>query len=185
MPYWHRLEKTLADKSQLSKFNPMNIASNKPPMKQRPVLRLKLGPAAPVTATVKVAEAAPSSSKTLPKLNPERAAAIAAEKAAASERVALRKAIQQRASKTMEALMERFPLCFGKPVPLKINIVPDIFDAAPDLDRHDVVNALDGYCNSTAYKAVLVKDAARIDLGGCPVGVVTAHHARCAAPRLG
>jgi len=139
--------------------------ANRLPLKQRPVLRLKLGPTPKpaVTATVKVAEAAAPPKAVPYKMSAERAAAIAVEKAAEASRLALREAIQQRAIKTMETLMDRFPLCFNKPVPLKVGIRKDVYGAAPDLDRHDIANALDRYCNSEAYKAVLVEGAVRID----------------------
>jgi ProP effector len=160
---------------------------NRLPIKQRPVLRLKLGPAPKpaATASVKVAEAAPEPPRAVPyKISAERAAAIAVERAAEASRLALREAIQQRAIKTMETLMDRFPLCFNKPVPLKVGIRKDVYAAAPDLDRHDVVNALNGYCNSEAYKAVLVEGATRIDLNGDTAGVVTRSHVTLAAKHL-
>jgi hypothetical protein len=146
--------------------------SNRLPIKMRPTLKLKLGPAPnpPVTTTFKVAEAAaPEPPGTPP--HPEHVAAI-------------REAIQQRALKTLEALADRFPLCFGRLVPLKINIQRDIYAAAPELNRHDVMNALDGYCNGKAYQTALVEGAARLDLNGCPVGFVTAGHARYATRQL-
>ena len=78
----------------------------------------------------------------------------------------------------MKVLVERFPTCFAKPTPLKVNIHRDIWAVAQDLDRHDVINALGLYCTSDSYKAVLVEGAARVDLEGRPSGEVTKDHVK-------
>jgi RNA chaperone ProQ/FINO-like protein len=115
--------------------------SDKLPMKMRPVLKLKLGPAsapqlcnaslgaaAPVPTPVPVPKptpappAPPAAKATPPELNEaeiagrarraERAAAIAAEKDAKAAVIAKRVALHQRAMKMREILAERFPACF-------------------------------------------------------------------------
>jgi ProP effector len=150
----------------------MNIAVNK----TKPILRLKFGtppmsPPEPLSVKVMASEVPPKRP-----MSAERATAIQAEKAVVAERLAIKAAIQQRAAKTMEILAERFPLCFGKPTPLKVNIHRDIFAAAPDLDRHDITNALHNYCSRNDYKTVLVEGAVRVDLNGQPAGGVTRSH---------
>src|SRR5215831_15905893 len=51
---------------------------------------------------------------------------------------------------TRAELTRRFPKCFppigSEPRPLKIGIKRDIIAAAPDLDRHDLINAIAVYC---------------------------------------
>ena len=59
-----------------------------------------------------------------------------------------------------------------------------IFDAAPDLDRHDVINALTDYVNSPDYQQAMVEGATRVALDGSSAGTVTASHAQWAQTKL-
>jgi hypothetical protein len=169
--------------------------SNRLPIKQRPTLKLKFGPAShvnspeaksqtpapePVTATVKVEEAAPPqpTKPSSPELNE-------AERAGRASRTERQAAI----ATTRRILIKRWSNCFKgymRPKkPIKVGIHRDIFAAAPELDAKTVKMTLRRYVSDASYRAALIEGAARYDLNGCPDGVVTEQQARDAAMKLG
>lgn len=86
-------------------------------------------------------------------------------------------------------LVKRFPACFAmyeaRRRPLKIGIRSDIaatLDGA--ITPHDLANALRVYCGNRGYLASTRTGAARIDLAGKPVGVVTEQESQSAKERL-
>lgn len=87
----------------------------------------------------------------------------------------------------VELLKAHFPLCFKdiKEVqPLKIGIKQDLVKLLSTReeivigDKACMVNSLSYYVNSPAYHKRIIEGAARIDLEGNPVGVVTAEEAK-------
>jgi sRNA-binding protein len=119
---------------------------NKIPLKERPVLKLKLAPA-PIT--------------------PAKVAPPAGE---ASE------ARRERALRIRDTLIERWPNCFKGPeqakLPLKIGIHRDIKAIAPELSTKDLGTAIRSYVSDDQYRQAMVAGAARFDLDGNPAGVV-------------
>ena len=113
-------------------------------------------------------------------------------KANLAEREAQRRAIRRRERATRKLLAKRFPQCFagfGKPKrPFKIGIFADIIERAPDIDRHDLTNAVDDYCGGgCSYLAACVEGAERVDLDGNVTGIITkgeAHHSAWKLARL-
>jgi ProP effector len=99
-----------------------------------------------------------------------------------------RRATPAKVMATRAELASRFPKCFkpaGAPkLPLMIGIDRAMFEAAPDLDRHDVANAIADYCTGRSYHAAMVAGAARVDLNGESAGVVTDSAAGHAKARL-
>jgi ProP effector len=99
-----------------------------------------------------------------------------------------RRAERAKAMATRAELVSRFPKCFkpaGAPkLPLMIGIDRAVFEAAPDLDRHDVANAIADYCTGKSYHAAMVAGAARVDLSGTSAGVVTGSAAGHSKTRL-
>jgi hypothetical protein len=105
--------------------------------------------------------------------------------------VQLRPPINHRAMKVRRTLVKRFPRCFcvfGKPKrPLKIGIFADITERAPDIDRHDLINAMADYCGGGSYHAACVEGAERVDLDGNVTGIVNkseAAHSACKLRKL-
>ena len=135
------------------------------PIKQRPVLKLKLG-AAPKPA---------AQSKPAPAAKP---------KSVSAEDVRKRRALAMQ-----ETLVQRFPAAFkpqGQPrLPLKIGIYDDIISLAPDLPEAEVKNAIRLYVNQRFYNRVIIEGAPRVDLNGEPAGLVTAEQAAWAKIKLG
>jgi ProP effector len=88
---------------------------------------------------------------------------------------------------TIATLAKRFPAAFvvfeRRRRPLKIGIHEDIIAAAPDLDRALLMRAL-SYTGNRCYLAALRAGAARVDLTGVAVDVVSAEHAAFAAQRV-
>lgn len=128
----------------------------------------------------------------------ERRAAVHAEavevkrqRAARVERQAAhleRDALRLRVLKMQETLCERYPACFkmsGTKLPLKIGIDKDVISAAPDLNEDDVRWAIKVYVRDPAYLEMMIEGAARVDLDGHPVGVVTENEARWAVVKSG
>src|SRR5580692_2506829 len=114
------------------------------PMKQRPVLKLKLGAAPKSIARSKPAPAAP-----IPKP------------------VSAEDMLKRRALAMQETLVQRFPAAFkpqGQPrLPLKIGIYDDIINFAPDLPEAEVKKAVMLYVNQRSYNRVVIEGAARVD----------------------
>jgi ProP effector len=170
-----------------------SVAQN--PLKQRPILRLKLGrPASapepePVTATVKVEEAAPQqpTKPSSPGLNEAEKAgrALRAEQRAKWEASEARR---ERAFKIRDTLIERWPDCFRGPeqakLPLKTGIHRDIKAIAPELSSRDLGTAIAYYVNDYKYRQAMIEGAARVDLDGNAAGIVTKDQAGRSAMKL-
>jgi ProP effector len=69
-------------------------------------------------------------------------------------------------------------------VPLAIGILKSLFAAAPDLDRHGLINAIADYCGGQSYQRALVVGVNRIGLDGKPAGTVSPSHAEHARKSL-
>jgi len=103
---------------------------------------------------------------------------------------ALLRATHTRMLDTRAELAIRFPRCFmpighQTKLPLMLGIDRAACEAAPDLDRHDVINAVADYCTGRSYLAAMIEGAARVDLHGNAVGVVSAGNEAFAKMRLG
>jgi hypothetical protein len=125
----------------------MKRSTTKIPLKERPVLKLKLAPApAPITPA---------------KLAPPREAS---------------EARRERAFRMRDTLIERWPNCFKGPeqakLPLKIGIHRDIKAIAPELSTKDLGTAIRYYVADYQYRQAMVAGAARFDLDGNPAGAV-------------
>jgi ProQ/FINO family len=96
-----------------------------------------------------------------------------------AEERAIRRARHRRMLEVRQMLIERYPKCFqafGMPkLPFALGIRKALLGAVPDIDPHDLINALDDYVSGKTYLAAQVAGAARVDLDGRAVGVVTAH----------
>jgi ProP effector len=146
------------------------------PIKQRPVLKLKLG---------RSSSSAPPDPVVVPKPSPPRKPApTAIPKPVSAEDTRKRRALAMQ-----ETLVQRFPAAFktqGQPrLPLKIGIYDDIISLARDLPEAEVKNAIRLYVNQGPYNRVIIEGAARVDLNGEPAGSVTAEHAEWAKIKLG
>jgi RNA chaperone ProQ/FINO-like protein len=108
---------------------------------------------------------------------------VTAPRAGSARRATPAKVMAKRAE-----LASRFPKCFkpaGAPkLPLMIGIDRAVLEAAPDLDRHDVANAIADYCTGKSYHAAMVAGAVRVDLSGAAAGVVTGSAAAHSKARL-
>jgi ProQ/FINO family len=113
---------------------------------------------------------------------------VAGTPAPATTQPAPRRAAPAKVLATRAELAARFPACFkpaGAPkLPLMIGIDRAVFEAAPDLDRHDVKNAIADYCTGRSYHAAMVAGAARVDLSGASASVVTRSAAGHSKTRL-
>jgi RNA chaperone ProQ/FINO-like protein len=97
-------------------------------------------------------------------------------------------AIRERADQVRRELERRFPACFASHKPLAIGIAELLYDACPDIAKHDLVNVLSAYTTETGYYLATVTNAERVDLNGAAAGVVTplaAARARARLRRLG
>jgi len=132
----------------------MKRSTTKIPLKERPVLKLKLG----------------SASVPAPTPKPEHEAAKVASPGEASE------AKRERAFRMRDTLIERWPNCFKGPeqakLPLKIGIHRDIKAIAPELSTKDLGTAIRYYVGDYQYRQAMVAGAVRFDLDGNPAGVV-------------
>jgi hypothetical protein len=131
----------------------MKRSTTKIPLKERPVLKLKLGPASVPAPTPKPAHEAAKQAKW-----------------EASE------ARRERAFRMRDTLIERWPNCFKGPeqakLPLKIGIHRDIKAIAPELSTRDLGTAIRYYVGDYQYRRAMVAGAVRFDLDGNPAGVV-------------
>src|SRR5579872_807503 len=88
---------------------------------------------------------------------------------------------------TIEELMSAFPAAFmrdpSRVRPLKLGIRDDIYERS-GISHRRIIAALRSYCSSTEYLTATKEGAARIDLDGESVGVVTATEAEHAARAL-
>lgn len=87
----------------------------------------------------------------------------------------------------LAALAAAFPAVFdlnGARRPLKVGIRLDVAAAWPTSSTTAIRRALSYYCGSRAYLRTLVTGAARIDLAGQAVGVVTSSEAADARERI-
>jgi hypothetical protein len=144
----------------------MKRSTTKIPLKERPVLRLKLGPASVPAPTPAPVTAASSKSVSAPTAPPS----------AAPRELEASEARQERAFRMRDALIERWPNCFKGPeqpkLPLKIGIHRDIKAIAPELSTRDLGTAIRYYVGDYQYRQAMVAGAVRFDLDGNPAGVV-------------
>lgn len=91
--------------------------------------------------------------------------------------------------KLIDWLIENFPAAFFKKArnvkPLKVGILDDILDfyrglSKPPFSKRLLRTALAYYCSSPAYLSAQKNGAARVDLYGNEIEVVTAEHAKYA-----
>lgn len=92
------------------------------------------------------------------------------------------------AEATRAILVERFPRCFmpkgERKVPIKIGIYHDLRTAASDISSRKIHRALQDYTTGRTYRRAMIAGAARLDLDGWPVGIVTTDEAEDARERL-
>jgi hypothetical protein len=104
----------------------------------------------------------------------------AAQRLLDNERKAIRSALHRRMLQTRCELVKRFALAFmgfgAAKIPLMIGIDAAVFEAAPDINRHDLINALTDYCAGASYQRALIAGADRVNLDGQVVGTVTVGH---------
>jgi ProQ/FINO family len=95
---------------------------------------------------------------------------------------------RERSFQTHLELVRRFPACFmprGEPMkPLAMGIDAQLFEACPDIDRHALMFFLGEYTSAADYHRAMIVEAARVDLGGAPAGVVTLSNAAYAKHKL-
>jgi ProP effector len=100
----------------------------------------------------------------------------------------LRVEIEKRAHLMRRTLAKRWPLCFvpigADPKPLKIGVFDDVVAEAPFLDRHDLINAITGYCNDGAYHRAVLAGTNRVELNGENAGEISDGAKQYAARRL-
>jgi len=112
----------------------------------------------------------------------------AAQRAVLVEERAAHWAMHSRMLETRREMATRFPLAimpFGEAkIPLAIGIDAALFEAAPDINRHDLFNAIADYTAGSSYLRAMVAGVARIDLDGVAVGVVTSGQEAFAKMRL-
>jgi len=124
----------------------MKRSTTKIPLKERPVLKLKLAPApAPITPA---------------KLAPPREAS---------------EARRERAFRMRDTLIERWPNCFKGPeqakLPLKIGIHRDIKAIAPELSTKDLRTAIRYYVGDYQYRQAMVAGAFALIWTATPLGL--------------
>jgi sRNA-binding protein len=104
----------------------------------------------------------------------------AAQRLLDNEQKAIRSALHRRMLQTRQELMTRFPQAFkgfgAAKIPLMIGIDAAVFEATPDINRHDLINALTDYCGGASYQRALVAGADRVNLDGQVGGTVTVGH---------
>lgn len=95
-------------------------------------------------------------------------------------------ALMYRMRKTKRELIKRYPCAFVSraPRPLALGIAKALFERIRDIDRRDIMNALRDYCEQPDYLRALITGAARVNLYGRHVGIVSDGHARNAKMRL-
>lgn len=84
----------------------------------------------------------------------------------------MRPTLSLKKPRLLDKLIKDYPV-FSKPMPLKKGIHLDILKENPDVGKKELKTALNIWCQTAVYQALLTKTGPRYDLAGNVAGRIT------------